>query len=316
MKEDSGRILEVMDYLDPALIEDMDGQTTAKRRPAPVRVLLAAACICALLVTAAVAAEALGFDFVKIFTGEEKKVVQGTIYGRESEGIQEWELDYEVDGSGVEYIPLEDFSPAVQALTEQYKDTDGHIEELMFDSWEEAEEYLGYEIMDNAVLAQGKYFPVRLSKEGEPLPGNCEVSIHIRSGGEISTINVTSKIDMFEETPERPHGIEWYEVSTILYVGGPLPDYPYDPTVGYTFADGCMTVEGQESYQTPDGLETVIVNIEHAPMTRDDGSEYQGGEYHAHFFLRGVRFEVWSTYSAEEQEAILTRLKQILDSFE
>ena len=290
-------------------------ERTKKTRPLPVRVALAAACICALLATAAIAAEALGFDFVKIFPDGEKKVIQGTVQGQESEGIQEWELDYEVDGSGVEYIPLEDFSPAVQALTEQYKDTDRHEKKLMFDSWEEAEEYLGYEIMDNSVLAQGKYFPVRLSREGEPLPGNCEVSIHIRNGGDISTINVTSKIDMFEETPEKPHGIEWYEVSAILYVGEPLVDLPNGPSVGYKLSDG-STVEWQESYQTPNGLETVLVNIERAPTTRDDGSEYRGGEYHAHFFLRGVRLEVWGTYSAENQEATLTRLKQILDSFE
>lgn len=315
MKEDSGKILEALNHLDPALIEDMDGQAAVKRHSTPVRVLLAAACIGALLVTAAMAAEALGFDFVKIFTGEEKKIVQGTIHGRESEGIQEWELDYEVDGSGVEYIPLEDFSPAVQALTEQYKDTDRHEKKLMFDSWEEAEEYLGYEIMDNSVLAQGKYFPVRLSREGEPLPGNCEVSISLRNGGEVYMIDVTSKIDMFGETAERPHGYEWYEVHATLYVGEPLVDLPNGPSVGYKFSDG-STVEWQESYQTPNGLETVLVNIEHAPTTRDDGSEYQGGEYHAHFFLRGVRFEVWGTYSAEEQEATLTRLKQILDSFE
>ena len=89
-------------------------ERTKKTRPLPVRAALAAACIGALLMTAAIAAEGLGFDFVKIFPDGEKKIRQGTVQGQESEGIQEWEVDYEVDGSGAEYIPLSALSQEIQ----------------------------------------------------------------------------------------------------------------------------------------------------------------------------------------------------------
>lgn len=269
-------------------------ERTKKTRPLPVRVALAAACICALLVTAAIAAEGLGFDFVKIFNTKE---------------TEETDLDYMVDGSGVKHIPLSAFSPEVQALKGQYEDTDdGYVSsvELAFDSWEEAEEYLGYEIMDNPVLAQGTYDPISfLSKEGDRLTGNCLVQIVFADDGEISLIFVTSKINL----PATSHD---YRVTVILYVRHPLVEPSDDPIVGHKYNGNSWTVEGAEDYLTPDGLETVIVNV------GNDGSECldEGRQYDAHFFLRGLRFYVETGYRAEDQATALPELKEVLDAFE
>lgn len=263
-------------------------ERTKKARPLPVRVALAAACICALLATAAIAAEGLGFDFVKIFNKEE---------------AEETDLDYMVDGSGVKHIPLSALSQEAQALKEQYEDRDDGYActvELAFGSWEEAEEYLGYEIMDNPMLAQGTYDPISLlSKEVDRLPGNCWIRVVFGDDGEITYIQVTSRMNLSVS----PNG---YMVEATLYVRETIEDRPKGPTVAYKYPDDSH-VEGKEDYLTPDGLETVIVNIERGN---------RGGEYDAHFFLRGIRFSVWADYPEQDRETALTELKQVLDAFE
>lgn len=272
-------------------------ERTKKTRPLPVRVALAAACICALLMTAAVAAEAMGFDFVKIFNTEE---------------AEETDLDYMVDGSGVRHIPLSALSQEAQALKEQYEDRDdGYVctVELAFDSWEEAEEYLGYEIMDNPVLAQGTYGSVSLlSKEGDKRSANCWIKVIFGDDGEITYIQVFSRMNLSVS----PNG---YMVEATLYVRETIEDLPDGPIVAYKCHNDSY-VEGKEDYLTPDGLETVIVTTEQAPVLLADGSEYRGGEYDAHFFLRGIRFSVWADYPEQDRETALTELKQVLDAFE
>ena len=269
-------------------------ERTKKTRPLPVRAALAAACIGALLMTAAVAAEVMGFDFVKIFNNKE---------------AEETDLDYVVNGSGVEFIPLSAFSPEVQALKGQYEDTDdGYVSSvaLAFDSWEEAEEYLGYEIMDNPVLAQGAYVPISLvSKEGDKRSGNCLVHVIFADDGEISLIFVSSRINL----PTTSHD---YMVTVTLYVRHPLVEPSDDPIVGHKYNGDSWAVEGAEDYLTPDGLETVIVTV------GNDGSECldEGSQYDAHFFLRGIRFNVETGYRAEDQATALPELKQVLDAFE
>lgn len=281
MKEDSGRILEVMDHLDPALIEDMDGQTTAKRRPAPVRVLLAAACICALLVTAAVAAEVMGFDFVKIFAFDKE--------GDQVEG-------YVTDGSGIAYIPLENFSAEVQALEGQHADEYIHSEYLSFNTWEKAEEYLGYEIVDHPVLHGASYLQRDYTINGVHITGNCNVTISLRSG-EVYMISVSSSVRNYPSS---------FTMTATLYVGGPLPDQTEDPSFGY--GSHYQTVEGQEDYLTANNIETVIICMENS----DKGN----GTYHANFFLRGIRFSIRTGFpNLERQERTLIKLKQDLDAF-
>lgn len=318
VKAPEGLRMEVMDM--------SEQERTKKTRPLPVRVALAAACICALLATAAIAAEGLGFDFVKIFRGEEKKVVRYTIYGRESEGIQEHELDYEVDGSGVEYIPLSALSQEIQDKREQVNQEGAYYDEtLAFDTWAEVEEYLGLELADNDLLARGTHLPVRYSEDFVPELGNYLVDIGYALNGSVGA-TVTSQIKLGYNKGCR--------VAAFIHAGGD----PDDPGTTLQFeASDVWTAESQESYLTPSGLETVIVHIVDAPWPREDGGEHRAGHYHAYFTLRGALFEVKTTYAYEvlpegveetmrpgviweshppTQEQALATLKEILDAFE
>lgn len=302
-------------------------ERTKKTRPLPVRAALAAACIGALLMTAAIAAEGLGFDFVKIFPDGEKKIRQGTVQGQESEGIQEWEVDYEVDGSGAEYIPLSALSQEIQDKRAQVNQKGVyHQETLAFDTWAEVEEYLGLELADNDLLDLGTHrFPVRYSTNGVPEWGNYLVDIRYPLNGAVG-VTVSSQI-------------EWgYNKGCRMaaYIGaGGDPDDP-GVTLNFGFND-IATAESQESYLTPNGLETVIVHIVDAPLPREDGGEHRAGHYHAYFTLRGALFEVKTTYAYEvfpegveetmrpgviweshppTQKQALATLKEILDAFE
>ena len=301
-------------------------ERTKKTRPLPVRVALAAACIGALLMTAAIAAEGLGFDFVKIFPAGEKKIRQGTVQGQESEGIQEWEVDYEVDGSGVEYIPLSALSQEIQDKRAQVSQEGVyHQETLAFDTWAEVEEYLGLELADNSVLAGGTHrFPVRYSTNGVPELGNYLVDIRYPLNGAVG-VTVSSVINL---------GNRSCDVSAFLGAGG--DDDGSGITLNFGFPDD-WTVESQESYLTPSGLETVIVHIEKGSWPREDGGEHRAGGYRAYFTLRGALFEVETGYSYEvlpegveetmrpgviweshppTQKQALAMLKEILDAFE
>lgn len=300
-------------------------ERTKKTRPLPVRVALAAACIGALLMTAAIAAEGLGFDFVKIFPDGEKKIKQGTVQGQESEGIQEWEVDYEVDGSGAEYIPLSALSQEIQDKRAQVNQEGVYYDEtLAFDTWAEVEEYLGLELADNDLLDLGTHrFPVRY-REGVPEWGNYLVDIRYPLNGAVG-ITVSSVINL---------GNLSCDVSAYIGAGG--DDDGSGITLNFGFPDD-WTVESQESYLTPSGLETVIVHIEKGSWPREDGGEHRAGGYRAYFTLRGALFEVETGYSYEvlpegveetmrpgviweshppTQKQALATLKEILDAFE
>lgn len=267
-------------------VMNISGQErTKKTRPIPVRVLMVATCVCALLVTVAVAAEIAGFDFVRIFRGTEE--------------VRE---HYEVAPGSIAAIPLEEFSPEVQALAAPYQDTDYHNEYLGFDTWEEAEEFLGREIARNPILAQAEYLPNGYSSEGNHVDGNCMVWAVIKYGV-LEQFFVSANYDL--------HSEEWgalrVNVTAQVVVGG-NPESAY---MGFYFND-LLTIEDQEDYLTANGLETVILNMSRVPA---EGNAFSGGEYHAHFFLRGIRFWVMANYGPEDQETVLAGLKEVLDNF-
>lgn len=310
MKEDKLFVQEALGYLDPELLEESEKTMGKKRRPAPVRALMAAACICALLIIGSVAVELLEFDFVHIFgEQEEKKTVYMRIEGDEE--AKEMGLVYEVNGSGaVKNIPLSDLSPALQELQEQYKEEDWYTQDLAFGSWEEAEEYIGHEISDNAVLDQAEYVPstygiVEHSREVE---GNCIVFAAVKHG-ELNSVDVHAQYRLSipgakDEDTESIH----VSVEAHLFTGDELPMYP----VFMLIDNGHLTAAGQESYLTANGLEAVIIDVKDV----QDGEIQSNGSYHAFFFLRGVRFKLEVGYWGDRAEPVLTTLKQVLDAYQ
>lgn len=311
MKENDLFMQEALGYLDPGLLEESERTVGKKRRPAPVRALLAAACICALLVVGAVAAEVAGFDFVRIFGAQEEESACYVILRGDdgAEELEEMNYLYMVYGSGaMKNIPLRELSPALQELQEQYKDMDWHTELLGFDSWAEAEEYIGRELADNAVLDQAEYELSNRRTENQSVEGNCIVSASVKYGV-LESMDVNARYSL--PYPNAKIG----EINNIIMnveadldIGDELP---MCPDVGY-IDNGYWAVAGQESYLTANGLEAVIIDIKDV----QDGEIQSNGCYHAFFFLRGVRFKLEVGYWGNRAEPILTTLKQVLDAYQ
>ena len=271
---------------------------------------LMAAAAAAVLVTAALAAEVMGFDFVRIFGGPEEMTVYVRIRGDDSP--EEWEemgVLYEVYGAGqMENIPLSELSPALQEIQERYQNEDCFTEKLSFDSWAEAEEFLGREIADNAVLEGAEYVPSTIWKDKELYQkGNCIVGAFIKYR-ELASVDVSARYQLTFPGTEEDVVNATVSVDADLYIGEEMPLNP-----DFLYIDnGYWAVEGQESYLTANGLEAVIINVKEV----HDGNVIQDGAYHAFFFLHGVRFRVEVSYwGPEDQEIVLAGLKEVLDNF-
>lgn len=329
MKENDLFMQEALGNLDPELLEESEKVMTKKRRPAPVRVMMVAACVCALLV-GAVAAGVLDFGFVRIFgENDEERIVRGTVTKDDGEKeMIELEALYHVDGSGLVPIPVEKLSPAIQEVQEEYPEG-WHAKRLGFDSWAEAEEFIGYDFADNDILDQvQKYARITFGKGDQAVTGNCFALVYVNDG-ELHSVGVFTMYNlMCLRYDDRVDVREWNR-DVVMVRGGDhtenttgvtvtvnasfyTRELPESPGLGFGGND-YYTVEGQESYLTANGLETVIVHLKDVPGEYDR----EGGAYHAFFFLRGVRFMVEAGYhQPETQELVLIGLKQILDAYQ
>lgn len=287
MKEDSGRILEVLDHLDPALIEDMDGQATAKRRPAPVRVLLAAACVGVLLVIAVVAAEISGVDIVspikmalglrvsEIHTIQEK--------GTEQAG---WTVGWEnTDPSCFSDV----FWADLQAVTPE---KDVKLLEKHFESREDLEAYVGITLPLNPLLETGDM-------------GDWQLSAH--SLEDITYVYFNGHFRI-----EEPLGTGKSAVSIALSARASTAE---QPGIGSFYANVKET--SQEKYVTPNELAVTISKL-YIDIESEDPNDSREPccMMIADFSLGRLSYELTAYVSTTEEAQTYEVLKQVLDAFE
>ena len=115
---------------DAKFFEKLETIQTGKRIPA-WKVAVIAACIALMIPVTVWAAESI-FGFTRITIGK----------GKDWEGKDT--LVFHRDIENVEHIPIKEFSPYLQELKE--------TQFLYFDSWEDAEEKIGVEFIDNLIL--------------------------------------------------------------------------------------------------------------------------------------------------------------------
>ena len=280
-------------------VMNMSEQERAKKaRPLPVRVMLVAACVCALLVVVAVAAEVVRGGFMKIYrgTGESGNVFFFGSYGDVGE------------------IPVEELSPELQALADLYRDEAFHQEFLNFDTWEEAEDFLGRNIMDNPLLAGGGYLPNGVTYEGEHIEGNCVVCV-ITDYGVIRRVEVNARYSL---EPEGSWASPWVTVEASIYVEQNFEGTPLEsamnteeptPEERAAYTENYDEVKAQENYRTANGLEATIFDL---PYWEDD----DGGCYSGFVYPHEIRIEVRSYYFGQEnRETALSAIKKVLDNF-
>lgn len=274
------QVLELINSIDPDLIEEADIQAPARRRlTGRARAGLIAACLCLALVGTGFAA---------------RQVYQLTVNITESEDGMGLSLYGDVDK-----YPLREFGDALLAASEARHDP-GLVVQLRFDTFEEVRAFLGENIP--AIWPNGgegwdsyfhlwddSYFHVDLFHVGLEKLWGVEVGSFIVAPQEAFSIGVTMYI--FTE--------HWQ--------GGPddLPGAPFGIT---------GSLEQMESYLMPNGATAEIV-MQTMPEDPDFSHHPPALVCHGFFVRDGILYNVTAYAGRHTQEEALSLLKGILDSF-
>ena len=171
---------------------------------------------------------------------------------------------------------------------------------LPFQSWEEAEEYLGLDIADNARLEQMEKSlrAMSLGEDDSPVLAPCLLLLWYYGSGRPDTIDLSA---CYEE------GDYAVNVEAVLLVEDP----DFDRERSYHFANTAAEMAGAEQYVTPGGLETTIVT---SRETFREDAVFTKCE--AEFVLGRAFFRVWSSVpDGDSVEGAESLLKEVLDAY-
>lgn len=315
MKENDLFMQEAMGYLDPELLEESEKAMGKKRRPTPMRALMVAACICALLVTAATAAELAGVDVVEtVRTMLGIKVSEPmtmdcdgswkgwTVTLPETFTDERFTEEFltELGAAPVEEIPTEPEDEPLDMYNVKRIRKD-------FATLEELEEYLGTAPTINPILEQGD---IRNLEEYKDLK-----EVWYLMASKMDTVEQDGIIDVRVYSNFGIHVPETEGDILAVFMEASF-DTREHPDNGLYMPNVAEIT--QESYVTPNGLESVIARVRFDPVEEVPNSP-RGATY-AEFYLDGFRYTL-TTYDyydeAEVDEAkIKDTLKTILDAFE
>lgn len=283
------------------LMERQEQRPAKRRGIRPLRAGLIAAALCLALVGTGFAVNAIS-SFTEVRTVYVERENSENLDVKTVSG-------YTIDTSGRVYFPK-------SALSEEARNRDSS--HVGFDSWEDAEEYLGLSIADNPVLEQA--VPQRTSVSGDGYY-NCSVTF-------FGSINEPTVVELSACYFFAPDGVKIYTQSDGSQCIWMFPDEPlirvkaianvymedYDkawerPTTHY-FANGGEVL--QENYVTPNGLEAVIFTIPYVSGSRAGKTDYE-----VYFTLNGVEFNLiaYDYSDASDLEFAVETMKEILDAY-
>ena len=260
------------------LLEKLEQKCPARKGARILRAALIAACACVVLIGGAFAAEFISNAGILKF---------GELKTPEIEiDIQDWD-GYKVRFETLKEFSLDEFSEEFTAWHANMKATGGE-NELDFESWDELEQFLGIEMMNNPILEKATKWVKRLDdKNGDPLWES-----HCRGGFGGRGVNGQFNVAVMSAFYECLGGD--VEVTATIHTEAALQS-PDDSVYGRYYKKGTEFVT--EQYVAPSGLAATIVK---APNGR-----------FADFTLNGVAFCVQYTGPVDSDA-----LYQILDAFE
>lgn len=254
-KED---VLNLMTDLPPDLIEEADFDTPAKRRlPKLARAGLIAACLCLVLIGATGAAQLLGVRILDFGGGYFR------LWGKAA------------------CLPYDSLSDQIKALGDQGRT-------VAFPSWQEMEDFIGLDLMNNPVLDGAGTTDYTIEFDGENVQHVLSIGYQLTS---VSTISCFQLGDVRINLQSR-------------FYTDRIDDLDEGSISDFSLAEGSKT--GRERYTAPSGLEAMLLRID---RERDN---YHG--YQAVFSLNGVSF-VLGIHSYHSEEEARAALVQILDGF-
>lgn len=275
------RMMEAMGFVSPALVERAECSPAKGRRRLP-RAAAIAACLCLALAGTALAGEALlGVRVSDFFTGFW------------DDGTERAYSGFTIEG-GITFLPVEDLSEEARSQAMEAPQTS---QLLPFLSWDDAEDYFGLELQNNALLDQG-HQANRYYSKGWERRYPCAAWLASDTKGP-TAIDLSALYEL--ENSVR------VEVRATVYTE--RMDYVEVPSRINFYPDGSDFT--QEDYTTPDGLEASILEI--APPS---GEPVQTQPYYiAVFTLNGALFQVEADCASNPARA-LESLKEVLDAFQ
>lgn len=276
--------LEVMDHIDPALVEEVELSGPRKQRRPRFRAAVIAACVCLALVGTGAAAVANGWIKLSDITTRQINRRDGTTLSIATAKIV---------SDGKTYVPWERFSQQCQDFPSSFT---GMPQYKGFASWDELEAFLGLNIMDNPVLDQAKpsLHENRSSLGGRMETGSCFAGFY-------GKLDEPYYVDLSAVYQFETHD------SIPLYVGlytriatGPREEQTTARIFEKTGGD--MIALTTETYVTPSGLEAIFITS-------------NLGDIEAYFQINGVVFNIHSYCDNEHMEEGTRTVKEILDAF-
>lgn len=290
---DTKKLMDAMAYMDPALIEAADpapAKRKAWRRPA-----LIAACLCLALVGTAVAVNS--GVVVEFFTGSggwdhlsEEPITGG----------------FEINAEGVQIVPVDSLPREVRDLAAAQESAPCFYG---FDSWDEAEQFLGLELANNPVLDEAETWENTYSfedPETNRLLNSATGESIVRLGVNIDDLFVRIYADAFYKLD----GVAFTLSADIV-----TDQMPYDDpwgTLQLYHGDELDRVT-REEYLMSCGKTALIIG--QPPLEVEGRGERENYEA---FFVQDnclISLKALETWDDVEGNALET-LKQVLDGFE
>lgn len=296
-------VLKLMSSLDPGLIEEADLPLPVRRRPRLTRMGLIAACLCLALIGTAAAGVVVGW-----VRATDPSVTELP----HRDGGTVTITSFEVAKDGSVYIPLENISQQARDYASSFLSLPQYKN---FDSWAEAEEFLGVHLAGNPVLEQAKLWTQPADpevSEDDPdyqLPG---VGARARANKEARSCAVG-----FHGRADSPDRIELYSVYELEDRDGNPFNLGVIANI-YTAALGERVIQYQyvnqaaatENYVTPSGLQTAIITT----YGIESGYTY----YNVQFSLHGADYIMSAFYleGGDAGSAVLPVIKEVLDAYQ
>ncbi|MCI8539335.1 MAG: hypothetical protein HFF18_11870 [Oscillospiraceae bacterium] len=299
------QVMNVLNHIDPALIEAADLPVKA-RKPRWTRIALTAACLCLALLGVVYAVESAG---VRITFFEEEQLADRSLPG------------YQIE-IAPDYIPLEQLSEEVQDYVAAYPAID--IPDKYFSSLPDAVEFLGVGLPDNSVLEQCyKSYGHHITVNGKERTEHCIAQFFSSSEGEVDSIWLNA--GYLWSGPDDSGVIRGVSLRLSGKVYLKETDIEDDVMLKggfYNLAD----IGIEEVYTTPSGLEATIVRTLQTfnSRSRQRDTEENLYSYTAYFVLNGVTYQLCAMSGGAVQpehglppapELALTALKETLDAF-
>lgn len=311
------RVHEIVSGIDPALVEEADGagRGNKKRLSRLARVGLIAACLCAVLLGTAAAAKLSGIR------------ITGWIHHQPHEypdGTTRFLSGYSY-ADGVTLFPADELpSQVIDAIRDQYT-------YLGFSSWEEAEEFLGTDLMNDPALelAHHREYLYYGLEDDNKASGFCILTL---CSAEPGLVWIDANASYFyyksDETDFDTDNAVKIKINAQLYTDK-YTEWGLDPAIHgniQLYPDGSEFI--QQSYTTPNGLETQVIQVNWSERTApkswytndpfDFGIEdvpVEPTTYHAIFSLNGIIFSIEASHDTDSDFARAV-LMQVLDGFE